>query len=103
MNAMWLCFHTKLFNLTDKYIPLERFNSKPKPKWLNLFTLKKIKLKHKTWNIYNITRHHEDFISYAKYRNIATTAVTYAKWSFETKLAKDIQQNPILFWKYVTE
>ena len=32
---------------------------------------------------------------------IATTAVKYAKSSFETKLAKDIQQNPTLFWKYV--
>ena len=45
-NAMWLCFHTKLLNLIDKYIPIKTFNSKPKPKWLDLFTLKKIKLKH---------------------------------------------------------
>ena len=37
----------------------------------------------------------------SKCRNIATTAVKYAKSSFETKLAKDIQQNPTLFWKYV--
>ena len=99
---MWLCFHTKLLNLIDKYIPIETFNSKPKPKWMDLFTLKKIKLKHKAWNIYKTTRHHEDFISYAKCRNIATTAIKYAKSSFETKLAKDIQQNPTLFWKYVS-
>ena len=59
---MWLCFHTKLLNLIDKYIPIETFNSKPKLKWLDLFTLKKIKLKHKAWNIYKITRCHEDFI-----------------------------------------
>ena len=37
MNVMWLCFHTKLLNLIDKYIPVETFNFKPKPKWLNLF------------------------------------------------------------------
>ena len=34
-------------------------------------------------------------------RNIATTAVKYNKLSFETKLAKDIQQNSTLFWKYI--
>ena len=102
-NAMWLCFHTKLLNLTDRYIPIEAFNSKPKPKWLDLFTLKKIKLKHKAWNIYKTTRHHKDFVFYAKCRNIATTAVKYAKTSFETKLAKDIQLNPTLFWKYVRD
>ena len=44
MLRMWLCFHTKLLNLIDKYIPIETFNSKPKPKWLDLFTLKKTKL-----------------------------------------------------------
>ena len=27
--------------------------------------------------------------------------IRYAKLSFETKLAKDIQQNSTLFWKYV--
>ena len=42
MDAMWLCFHTKLLNLIDKDIPTESFNSKPKPKWLDLFTLKKL-------------------------------------------------------------
>ena len=47
------------------------------------------------------TRNHENFIYYAKCRNIATTAVEYAKLSFETRLAKDIQQNSTLFWKYV--
>ena len=57
-----------------------------------------IKIKHKAWNG---TGRHEDFISYTKYRNIATAAVKYTKQSFETNLAKDIQQNPTLFWKYV--
>ena len=100
-DAMWLCFYTKLLNLIDKYIPIETFNSKPKPTWLDLVTLKKIKLKHKAWNIYKTTRRHEAFIFYAKCRNIATTAVKYTKSSFETKLAKDTQHNPTLFWKYV--
>ena len=79
MDAMWLCFHTKLLNLIDKDIPTDSFNSKPKPKWLDLFTLKKI--------------------TCAMCRT--TTAVKYTKLSFETKLAKDIQQNSTLFWKYV--
>ena len=52
MNVMWLWFHAKLLNLIDKYNPVETFNFKPKPKWLNLFKLKKIKSKHKTWNSY---------------------------------------------------
>ena len=48
MNAMWLCYHTKPLNLINKYIPIESLNLKPKPKWLDLFTLtEKIKLKHK--------------------------------------------------------
>ena len=69
-NAIWLCFHTKLLNQIDKYIPIENFNSKSKPKWLDLFTLKKIKFKHKIWNIYKTTRNHEDFIYYAECRTL---------------------------------
>ena len=54
---------------------------------------KKTEVKHKTWNVYKTTRHHayEDFISYAKCRNITTTAVKYVKSLFETKLASKIQ------------
>ena len=52
MESMWLCFHTKLLNLIDKYIPVKTDSSKPKPKWLNWSTLKTIKLKHKAWNKY---------------------------------------------------
>ena len=101
IDSMWSCFHTKLLKLIDKYIPIKTFNSKPKPKWLDCSTLKKIKIKHEAWNIYKATGHHEDFISYTKYRNIATAVVKYAKQSFETNLSKDIQQYPTLFWKYV--
>ena len=82
------CFNVNTLSLMDIWKPQN---------WVS----ESFKLKHKAWNIYKTTRHHEDFISYAKCRNIATTAVKYAKSSFETKLAKDIQQNPTLFWKYV--
>ena len=101
MESMWLCFHTKLLNLIDKYIPVKTASSKPKPKWLDWPTLKAIKLKHKTWNTYKVTKRHVDYISYSKCRNNATAAVKHAKSTFETKLARDIQHNPNLFWKYV--
>ena len=101
MESMWLCFHTKLLNLIDKYIPVKTASSKSKPKWLDWPTLKAIKLKHKTWNTYKATKRHVDYISYSKCRNNATAAVKHAKSKFETKLARDIQHNPNLFWKYV--
>ena len=97
MNSMWLCFHTTILKLIDKYIPIKTFNSKHKPKWLDCSTLKKIKIKYKAWNIYKATRRYKDFISYTRCRNIATTVVKYAKSSFETKLAKNIQQNLTYF------
>ncbi|XP_065895972.1 uncharacterized protein [Dysidea avara] len=101
MESMWLCFHAKLLNLIDKYIPVKTASSKPKPKWLDWPTLKAIKLKHKTWNTYKATKRHVDYILYSKCRNYATAAVKHAKSTFETKSARDIQHNPNLFWKYV--
>jgi len=64
-------------------------------------TLKTIKLKHKAWNRYKATKCRVDYISYCKRRNNATTAVKHAKSTYKTNLAKDIQHNPNLFWKYV--
>ena len=60
-----------------------------------------IKHKHKAWNTYKATRRCEDYISYTKCRNKVTAAVKYAKSTFETNLARNIQHNPNLFWKYV--
>ena len=102
VETMWLCFHTKLLNLIDSYIPVKTASSKPKPKWLDWPTLKAIKLKHEVWNTYKAIRCHVDYISYSKSRNNATAVVKHAKSTFvETKLARDIQYNPNLFWKYV--
>ena len=94
-ESIWLCFHSKLLNLIDKYIPINTSSSKRKPKWLDWLTLKSIKFKHKSWNTYKATKHHEDFISYTKFRNSA--AVKCAMSTFETNLAKNIQHNPNLF------
>ena len=64
--------------------------------WLAHAWFKKIKLKYKAWNTYKATVCH-DFISYTKCRNIATTAVKYAKSSFGTQLGQDNQQDPTVF------
>jgi len=88
--------------LIDKYIPLRIFKSNVKHKWLNSSTtLKLIKQKHKAWNTYKATHHHADFILYTKHRNAATASIRKAKSSFETNLANNVKNNPLLFWKYV--
>ena len=47
------------------------------------------------------TRHYSDFVTYTRYRNIATATVRSVKSTFETGLANNIKHNPSLFWKYV--
>ena len=93
MESMWLSFHTRMLDLINKYVPVKTFSSTTKPKWLDQSTQKIIKLKHKAWNTYKATRRCEDYISYTKCRNKATAAVKYAKSTFETNLARNIQHN----------
>jgi len=70
---------------------------------LSASTLKAIKRKHKAWNTYKATHHHDDYVSYTTKRNTATAAVKKAKSDFELKLVSSVKQNPSVFWKYVQE
>ena len=38
---------------------------------------------------------------YTKYRNLSTTAVRHAKYTFEKNLASKVKSDCNLFWKYV--
>ena len=100
---MWSILHSKLLKLIDMYVPVQRSNYKPKPKWLNNTALKAIKRKHKAWNTYMATRHYSDFVTYTRYRNIATATVRSVKSTFETSLANNIKHITLLYFGNMLE
>ena len=87
MDAMWLCFHTKLLLISTFQLKLLTPNLNPNG-WICLHS-KRLSLNIK----FGIFIRPPDIM---RTSNIATTAVKHAKSSFETKLAKDIQQKPNL-------
>ena len=106
VSAMWEIFHSKLLYLMNKYIPSINFSStkvRSHPLWLNKEILRVIKLKHKAWNKYLITRQKSDFDAYSKIRNHSTFMVRKARLLFEAKLATNVKDNPKKFWSYVNQ
>ena len=102
IDATWSIFHSTMLQLIDKYVPTILISpSGPRPMWMNSATLKAVKLKRKAWMRYKATRRISDFVAYTKYRNLSTTAVRHAKYTFEKNLASKVKSDCNLFWKYV--
>ena len=99
---MWSCFHTKLLKLIDKYIPIKTFDSKPKPKWLDCSTLKRLRSNIKLGIFIRPPDVMKTSFLILSVETLLLQLLNMPnKQTFEMKLAKDIQQNPTLFWKYV--
>ena len=102
IDAIWSIFHSTMLQLIDKHVPTILISlSGPRPMWMNSATLKAVNLKRKAWMKYKATRRISDFVAYTKYRNLSTTAVRHAKYTFEKNLASKVKSDGNLFWKYV--
>ena len=105
IDESWEFFVDEIRKLIEAYIPVykdtPRFNSRVP--YINYVTKKKLTNKKKAWIRYLHCKTEANFINYKEKRNLATKAIREAKFTHEKDLARNINNNSKLFWKYVRE
>ena len=103
INEMTTKFESIMKDQQDKYVPLQKTNSKSKHQspWVNYQSLKAVKRKIHAWKRFQATKSHERYLDYVKQRNRLTKKLRKAKKCYEKKVAKEAPTNPKAFYRYV--
>ena len=101
VEDIWMLFHDILLEAVNKFVPLVKTGGHRYPKWYNKQVKSVRKAKAKMWKRFQSTGTYNDYVEYKLIRNKATAEYRRAKVLFETKLAKEIKNNPKAFYAYV--
>ena len=72
-----------------------------RPIWMNRTAIRKVKKKHKAWQRFCRTRTGRDYENYISARNSSKKMLMSALKDYEANIAKQVKENPKMFWQYV--
>lgn len=102
IESMWNTFLEKYNNIVDECVPMYAANKvKGRKKWMNRHLLRMTKKKDEAWKKHRKHKKSKRLRkAYQKLRNQVTTTIRRAKSDYEHSLAKEVKQNPKVFFAY---
>lgn len=96
-------FYTKLYSLFDKFVPLQKNNTKRHlyPKWYTTQIINNIRQKHKFHRLYKRTQKQQDLDKFKHLRSLIKIQTQKAYKDFVTKTESNIHDDPAQFWNFI--
>ena len=101
VHDRWDHIKRELIMLTERFAPLEPRKNRNRPLWCNRSIDRAIQARRRSWGRYKLYGTHQAWCAYKRSRNLAQGLQRSSKYRFESKLAKDVKQNPKRFYAYV--
>ena len=97
----WNYLYSNVRQVIDSCIPETQYKKKVRPVWMDMYCKKLIEDKFRAWKKYTYSRKREDYEKFRIIRNRIPKCIRHAKRKYEKGIARDVNSNRKVFWKYV--
>ena len=101
IEEAWNLFKNKLSECMDKFVPQKVKKLNNQPPWMNRDFLQLIRKKRRVWKRYNKYSSMEDKTEYENMERQVKNQIRNTKKNYERRLAREIKNNPKLFYNYI--
>ena len=101
VEERWALIKNGLTKLTEEFAPLRPRRKRHRPPWWKPRIDRAIRARRRCWARYKTYNTFQAWDDYKKTRNKAQALQREAKYSYESKLAQEVKQNPKRYYAYV--